>query len=67
VIVRDNKTLFIVFPGQTEMELVPISKTTFALKFMEENKVEFVTNDKAEVTELVLKSQGEDVKAPRKK
>jgi hypothetical protein len=55
------------FPGQPEMELIAVSKTTFAVKFMEENKIEFVTNDKGEVTELILKSEGEDLKAPRKK
>lgn len=67
VIVKDNKTLFMVFPGQPEMELIAVSKTLFSVKFMEENKVEFVTNEKGEVTEMVLKSEGEDLKAPRKK
>jgi aminopeptidase N len=67
VTVKDNKTLFIVFPGQSEMELTPVSKTVFAVKFMEENKIEFVTNDKGEITGLLLKSEGEEIKATRKK
>ena len=67
VIVKDNKTLFLALPGQSDLELTPVSKTLFTLKFMDDNKIEFVTNDKGEVTELILKSETDEIKAPRKK
>jgi aminopeptidase N len=67
VILRDNKTLFLVFPEQPEMELSPVSKTKFEVRFMEGYTIEFVSNDRNEITTLVLTSLGQEVKAIRKK
>jgi len=67
IILKDNNTLSIVFPGQPEMELTPLSKTRFALKYVEGYNVEFISNDKGEVTDLMLNSPGEQIKASRKK
>jgi aminopeptidase N len=66
VILKDDKTLTLVFPGQTEMELTPVSSTKFSVKFMEGFTVEFITNDKNEVTSLSLTSPDEEIKATRK-
>ncbi len=63
---KDDKTLALVFPGQTEMELSPVSSTKFSVKFMEGFMVEFITNDKNEVISLTLTSPDEEIKATRK-
>jgi hypothetical protein len=49
------------------MELTPLSKARFAVKYMEGYSVVFTRNDKDEVTELVFNSPGVEVKAPKKK
>lgn len=61
-----DKTLSMVLPDKTVMELAPISKTTFALKFMEDYKIEFRTNENGDVTSFQLKSSGEELTAVRK-
>ena len=66
VILKDNKTLNLVFPGQTTMELAPVTPTKFSVKFMEGYTVEFQTNEKNEVTSLSLTSADEEIKATRK-
>jgi len=67
VILKDDNTLNLIFTGQPEMELNALTKTKFAVKYMEGYTVEFISNDKGEVTELVLNSDEERVKAPKKK
>ena len=67
VILKDNKMLTLVFPGQTEMELTPVSSTKFSVKFMEGFSVEFITNDSNEVTSLSVTTPDEEIKATRKK
>jgi len=67
VTLKDDKTLILASPGSPEMELVPVSKGKFSIKFMEGYSVEFNSNDKGEVTELVIKSAGQEVKATKKK
>lgn len=64
---KDDKTLMLVIPEQPEMELVPVSKGKFSIKFMESYSVEFIANDKGDITELIFKSPDEEVKAPKKK
>ncbi len=49
------------------MELAPVSVNKFAVKFMEGYSIQFNSNDKGEVTELVFTSPGGEVKAPKKK
>ena len=67
VTIKDNKTLSLVVPEQPDMELIPVSKGKFSVKYMEGYSVEFTSNDKGEVTELVLSTPGGEEKATRKK
>jgi aminopeptidase N len=67
VTLKDNKTLSLVVPEQPDMELIPVSKGKFSVKYMEGYSVEFTSNDKGEVTELVLSTPGGEEKATRKK
>jgi hypothetical protein len=62
-----DKTLNMTLPGETVMELTPVSNARFTLKFMEDYKVEFKTDDKGEVTSFTLKSSQEEVTAVKKK
>jgi aminopeptidase N len=67
VILKDAKTLFLNIPEEPEMELVPASKGKFTIKYMDGYSVQFSSNDKEEITELVLTSPGGEQKATRKK
>lgn len=67
VSLKENKTLFLNIPNQPEMELVPVSKAKFSIKFMDGYTVEFTLNDKDEVTEMSFNGPGQKVKAPKKK
>jgi aminopeptidase N len=67
IVLRNNKTLFLTIAGQADIELVPLSKTSFSFKFMDDYKIEFVTNEKGETTSLTLIEQGQEIKADRKK
>lgn len=67
VVLRNNKTLFLVVSGQQEMEFIPVTKTTFSVKFMNDYKVEFLMNDKGEVTTLKINIGEQEIKADRKK
>jgi hypothetical protein len=49
------------------MELVPVSKGKFSVKFMEGYSIEFTAGTKGEITEFVFRSPGGEIKAPRKK
>jgi hypothetical protein len=49
------------------MELTPLSKAKFALKYMEGYSVEFTSNEKDEVSEMLLTSPDGQVKSPKKK
>jgi aminopeptidase N len=67
VTLKDDKTLFLNIPEQPEMELTPVSKAKFGIKYMESYSIEFTVTDKDEVTEFVFKSPGGEIKAPKKK
>jgi hypothetical protein len=67
VVLKDNKALNLLFTGQPDMELTPLSKAKFAVKYMEGYSVVFTCNEKDEVTELVFSTHGREVKAPKKK
>jgi aminopeptidase N len=64
--IKDAKTLIVVIPEQPEMELVPVSKGKFSIKYMEGYSIAFTSNDKGDITELIFKSPDEEVKAPKK-
>ncbi len=67
VTLKDDKTLKLAIPEQPDMELVPISKGKFTIKYMEGYSIEFTANDKGDITELIFKSPDEEIKAPKKK
>jgi len=67
VALKDNKTLTLTFPGQPEMELMPLSQTKFQVRFMEDYIIDFTTDSNNEVTSLLLTSNGEEIKASKKK
>ena len=67
VALKDNNTLTLGFPGQPEMELMPLSQTKFQVRFMEDYIIDFITDNNNEVTSLTLTSQGEEMKATKKK
>jgi aminopeptidase N len=62
-----DKALFLNIPEQPEMELSPVSKTKFTIKYMEGYTIEFTVNDKGEVTGFVLDSPEGEERATRKK
>jgi aminopeptidase N len=66
VVLKENKTLSLIFAGQTELELVPQSQTKFGVKFMEGYTVEFMT-DNDNVSSLTLSFNGRETKATKKK
>lgn len=65
VTLSDNNILKLVVPDQPEMELVPVSKGKFSIKYMEGYTIEFTENDKGSVTELIFTSPDGKIKAPR--
>ncbi|MGD0583953.1 MAG: M1 family aminopeptidase [Bacteroidales bacterium] len=67
VVLKNSKTLFLTIPGQPDIELVPLTKTSFSFKFMDDYKIEFVINDKGEITSFTYSGPGQDFKADRKK
>jgi hypothetical protein len=67
VTLKNGKTLYLTIPGQPEMELAPVSVNKFAVKFMDGYSIQFNSNDKGEVIELVFTSPGGESKAPKKK
>ncbi len=67
VTLKDNKTLNLVFKGQPDMELLPLSRTKFAVKYIEGFNVEFKFNDNNEVASMTLESSGENISAIKKK
>ena len=67
ITIKNDKTLFLTIPEQSEMELVPVSKGKFSVKFMEGYSIEFTAGPKGEITEFVFRSPGGEIKAPRKK
>ena len=67
VTLKDNETLSLIIPEQPDMELIPVSKGKFSIKYMEGYSVEFTNNDKGEVTQFVFSSPGGEEKATKKK
>lgn len=65
--VLNDKTLNLVSPGAPAMELTPVSKNKFGIKYMEGHTVEFTLNDKDEVIEIILVSPDGPMKATKKK
>ena len=66
-VILKNKTLKLVSADGPAMGLSEISKNKFTMKYMGGFSVEFILNEKDEVTELLLISPNEPMKAPKKK
>jgi aminopeptidase N len=67
ITLKDNKILSLVIPNQPEMELIPVSKAKFSIKYMDGYSVEFTLNDKDEVTDMLFSGPNQKVKATKKK
>jgi aminopeptidase N len=67
IILNDDKALKFIFATEPEVELIPLLKNKFALKYMEDQSIEFICNEKDEVIELVLTFAGGQIKAIKKK
>jgi aminopeptidase N len=67
VTLKDGKALYLNINGQPEMELSPLSKGKFAVKFMEGYSIEFTSNDNSEVTGFVLTTPAGEAKGTKKK
>jgi CubicO group peptidase (beta-lactamase class C family) len=67
VFIKGEKTLFMFVPGQPEYELIPVDKNKFSIKTLSGFTVQFNTNDKNEITELLSIQPNGTFKAPRKK
>ncbi len=67
IVLKDNKTLFLSIPEQPDMELMPVSKGNFGIKFMDDYSISFAENDKGEITEMTFKSPEGEEKAIRKR
>ncbi len=67
VTLKDNKTLVLSIPEQPEMELIPVSKDKFGIKFMDDYSLSFNENASGDVTDFMLKSPDGEVKALKKK
>ena len=67
IIFKEGKTLNFVFPDDPPVELIPVSKNKFVLKFMEDQSIEFICNERDEVTGLLLIYPGGQINATKKK
>jgi hypothetical protein len=66
VYIKDNKTLFVLVPGQPDYELVPIEKDKFSLKIINGYFVQFEINDKGAATGLTFIQPNGNFKAKKK-
>jgi len=67
IYIKNDKSLFMSVPGQPEYELVATDKDKFVIKGLDGFKVEFNTNDKGEIIELLSIQPNGTFKAPKKK
>jgi hypothetical protein len=66
VYIKNNKTLFVLVPGQPDYELVPVEKDKFSLKILNGYFVQFDTNDKSVTTGLTFIQPNGNFKAKKK-
>ena len=66
VYIKDNKTLYVLVPGQPDYELVPVDKHKFALKIANGFYLQFELNEKGESTEATFMQPNGNFKAKRK-
>jgi aminopeptidase N len=67
IILKEGKILNFVVANSPAVELVPVSKNKFTIKFMDDQSMEFICNEKEEVTALQLLFPGGQINAVKKK
>ena len=67
IVLKEDKTLSMIFPEQPVIELTPLSKGKFSIRYMDGYSVEFISNEKGDVTELRFNSSEEQAIMPKKK
>ena len=65
--IKNDKTLYVLVPGQPDYELIPVEKDKFALKVLTGYFVQFSVNDTNEVTALSFIQPNGTFKATKKK
>jgi CubicO group peptidase (beta-lactamase class C family) len=66
VYIQNEKTLFVLVPGQPDYELVPLGKDKFGLKVASGYFVQFDVNDKQATTALTFQQPNGNFKAKKK-
>jgi len=66
VYIKDEKTLFILVPGQPDYELVPIDKNKFSIKIISGYYIQFEMNDNGGTTGLTFMQPNGNFKAKKK-
>lgn len=66
VYIKDEKTLYVLVPGQPDYELVPVDKNKFAIKVAAGFYVQFEVNDKEETQSLTFVQPNGNFKATKK-
>ena len=64
--IKDEKTLYVLVPGQPDYELVPVDKNKFAIKVAAGFYVQFEVNDKEETQSLTFVQPNGNFKATKK-
>ncbi|MHA4812116.1 serine hydrolase [Flavitalea flava] len=67
VYIKQDKVLFLSVPGQPDYELVPVDVNKFSIKTLTGFTIQFNTNEKGEVTELLSIQPNGTFKAVKKK
>ena len=67
VYIKNGTSLYFFVPGQPEYELLPIGKDKFAIKALSGFEVQFIIDDKGEVTGLLSIQPNGTFKATKKK
>jgi CubicO group peptidase (beta-lactamase class C family) len=67
ITIKNEKTLFLLVPGQPEYKLIPVDKNKFEIKSLSGYSIQFNKNDKNEVIELLAIQPNGTFKATKKK
>jgi CubicO group peptidase (beta-lactamase class C family) len=67
IYVKNDSTLYLFVPGQPEYELVPVGSDKFTITTLSGFSIQFISNDKGEVTELLAIQPNGTFKATKKK
>ena len=67
LVLKGDKVLTMISTNSPEMELFPVSKDKFSIKYMDGLSVEFTINEKGDVADLKLTTPNGQMIAPKKK